>query len=139
MENNSLVLTLTTPFKTASQTFGLTDIEPDVFITACVDFSIWPEHIAAQLNIMGYSNEQEELDVKPIVLAAKPDGKFKTTLGVHVENKETASNSQPDQKVETEITMREPILTALWDEFALLKMPPMEVELPEEEPEDETI
>jgi hypothetical protein len=139
MENENLVLTLATPLKTVSQTFWIADLEPDVFVTACGDFSIWPGFLAAQLNVMGYANEQEELEVKPIVLAAKLDGKYKATLGVHVENKETASNSQAELNSEIEFTNRKPILTALWDEFALLKMPLMEVELPEEEPEDETI
>jgi hypothetical protein len=139
MESENLALTLATPLKTASQTFSLANLEPDVFVTACVDFSIWPGFLAAQLNVMGYSSEQEEPEIKPIVLAAKLDGKYKAMLGVHVENKETASNSQTDQNSEPEFTNRNPILTALWDEFALLNMPPMEVELPEEEPEDETI
>jgi hypothetical protein len=139
MESENLVLTLATPIKTVSQTFWIADLEPDVFVTACVGFSIWPGFLAAQLSVMGYSNEQEEPEIKPIVLAAKLDGKFKTTLGVHVENKEAASNLPPDQNSETEFTNRNPILTALWDEFALLNMPPMEVEFPEEEPEDETI
>jgi hypothetical protein len=139
MESANLVLTLATPLKSVSQTFGLTYLEPDVFVTACVDFSIWPDFVAAELNVMGYSNEQEEPDVKPIAIAAKLDGKIKTTLGIHLENKEAASNPQADQKAEIENTMRKPILTALWDEFALLNMPPMEVEFPKEEPEGEII
>ncbi|MDR2952372.1 MAG: hypothetical protein LBU82_03935, partial [Treponema sp.] len=138
-EDGNLVLTLSTPRKTASQNFGLAGFEPEIFITACVDFSIWPGHLTAQLSVMGYAKEEEEPEAKPVVIAAALDGNFKTTLGIHLENKEQASDSHPEQITEIEVMERKPVLTALWDEFALLTMPPMEVEIPEEEPEDAAI
>ena len=75
----------------------------------------------------------------PVILAAQLDGQFRTTLGVQRNNTLPVPDPETAQEVEAEESVQKPVLTALWDEFALLNMPHMEIEIPEEEPADESI
>jgi len=110
----NLILTLSSPNNTVSQTVKIT--EQNSFITAGVSFSILPDLLSAKINIMGGSVEQGDLDADPIRIEANLKNNFQILLGL---KKEDAAA--------VDITNKKLFSTALWDEFALYKMPPMEI------------
>ena len=136
-EGENLVLSLASPLKTVSATFG--PLEPDAFVTAGIDFSIQPDMIAAKLNIMGDLGNRGEPAPETITLAAAVNGDFKTTLGACRKKVSPDIDPETGQEAETEKIPQEPVFTALWDEFALLYLPLMEIEFLEEEPASQSI
>jgi len=111
-DGQNLVLTLSSPNDTVSQTVKIT--EQNSFITAGVSFSILPNLLSAKINIMGESVEQGNLAAAPIRIEAEIKNNFKILLGLRKEDAVDTVN-------------RKSFSTALWDEFALYKMPPMEI------------
>jgi hypothetical protein len=111
VENHYLVLTLSSPVKTVSQSFRMTDLE--TFITAGVSFSINQGILTAKINISG--EEQKELSTEPIRLEVNIENNFLIFLG----------HKQDDNTVE--FVSRKPVFTALWDEFALYNTPPIDI------------
>jgi hypothetical protein len=110
----NLILTLSSPNKTVSQTVKIT--EQNSFITAGVSFSILPDLLSAKINIMGGSVEQGDLEADPICIEANLKNNFQILLGLRKED-----------AAAVDITKRKSFSTALWDEFALYKIPPMEI------------
>ena len=164
IENKNLVLTLTSPSETVSQTFDLTekiseaDTEQNIadplnrnineespsgasvppvssanvsnswagendFITVGISFSVKPEQISAQLNIVNnlIGNEQE---AKPISIEVENERGFQVLLGFHRENPLSAENLS-GQIQQTRRVRHESVV--LWDEFALYYKPPMTI------------
>jgi hypothetical protein len=111
-EGQNLILTLASPSKTVSQVVKIT--EKLSFITAGVSFSIFPGVLAAKINIMGESVELGDLAVDPIRIEANLKNNFQILLGLKKENA-------------VAVDLNKPFSTALWDEFALYNMPPMEI------------
>jgi len=111
-DGQNLVLTLSSPNNTVSQIVKI--IEQNSFITAGVSFSILPDLLSAKINIMGESVEQGNLAAAPIRIEAEIKNNFKILLGLRKEDAVDTVN-------------RKSFSTALWDEFALYKMPPMEI------------
>jgi len=136
-EKHNLVLELISSIETVSQVYAMP--EQDAFITAGVSFSILPEMLSANINIVGeyiYKEEtdKDEIDEEPFGIEAEIQDEFQILLG-----------SKPESGGVSEAA-KKPAITAIWDEFALYFMPPMEiisaeVESPvdEEQPEDEEI
>jgi hypothetical protein len=114
-------------------------LEPDAFVTAGVDISIWPDMLAAKLNVMGDFIDQSEPAPETITLAASLDGDFKTTLGAYRKKISPGIDPETGQEFNLEEIPHEPFFTAIWDEIALLYLPPMEIEFPEEEPAGQPI
>jgi len=110
MENKSLVLRLTSPENTVSQTVRVP--EKKTFITAGVNFSFLPDRISAKVNIIEDSVEEGELAVRPIFLETGVKDNFQILLG---EKNSAASASRNNAQY-----------TAVWDEFALYNAPSME-------------
>jgi len=113
-DGQNLVLTLSSPNDTVSQTVKIT--EQNSFITAGVSFSILPDLLSAKINIMGESVEQGNLAAAPIRIEAEIKNNFKILLGLRKED-----------AVAFDTFNKKSFSTALWDEFALYKMPPMEI------------
>jgi len=113
-EGQNLVLTLSSPSEKVSQLIQIT--ERRSFITAGVSFSILPGLLSAKINIMGESVEQGDLAAPPIRIKANLKDNFQILLGLKRED------------AAVDFTVRnKPFSTALWDEFALYDMPPMEI------------
>jgi hypothetical protein len=111
IEDQYLVLTLSSPLKTVSQAVRLYDQKS--FITAGVSFSVYSGVLTAKINISG--DEQAELSTEPIRLEANIENNFLIFLG-HKQDGNT-----------DEYVSRKPVFTALWDEFALYNTPPIEI------------
>jgi len=127
-EGLNYILTLTSPLNTISQIFSLpdttgTDIELP-FLTAGINFSILPGSLSAHINIM---NEflDNDLEMSPVILEVDIEDEFQVFLGFLPENNNTNNES-------TNRTMAETI--ALWDEFAIYFVPPMEIIIQEVAP-----
>jgi hypothetical protein len=110
VENKALVLRLASSSKTVSQSVSLP--EQELYITAGISFSIYPGGISASINIMGDSIIQNRQQIN---LDANIEGDFHILLGLIDNNTE-----EPEDQVKIGFT-------ALWDEFAVYYMPPMDI------------
>ena len=129
VEENNLILALTSPLETVSETFDLSEAEP--FVIAEITFSVLSNRLRAKLNVIGDFLDQDEPAAKPVSIEAELDDEYRIILGSNV------INNTPVRSGGT--TLRNSVFTALWDELALYYVPPMEIEDAEEEqPEDET-
>jgi len=93
------------------------------FITAGILFNIQPGALSARLNILGDSIGNE-LDGKPVILETEMKNEFLIMLGFLPENKRPinqAAGSTEDASGQSAFVRHE--FTALWDEFALYRMP----------------
>jgi len=121
IEDENFVLTLVSPLTSISQTINLPKdyIESgrESFFTTGVKFSITPRFLSAQLNIMGESINNT-ITAKPVSLEAGIEKEFQILLGFARANDTPGEQSKIPQ---------EPEFTALWDEFALYNMPPMDI------------
>jgi len=141
IENNNLVLTLTSPQKTVSQTVNmLADLEEssdnnqetgkDIsFLTAGVKFSVQSGILSAQINMTG-DLKPLELTLKPITLDAKIKNEINITLGFTddvslARNKKAGDEADSSDKLTNEKAPAE--YNVLWDEFALYYMPPKDI------------
>ena len=95
---------------TVSQTVKIP--EQSSFITAGVKFNILPGMLSAKINVMEEAVEQDELAAEPISIDVGISDNFQILLGVRKE--EDAAEGRP-------------LITALWDEFALYNAPPMDI------------
>jgi hypothetical protein len=130
VEGQNLVLTLISPLRTVSQRLNLfaSSAEPsesvqaaeqeNSFITAGISFSILPGRLSAQINIIGDFLEGE-LAARPISINVNIDDEFQIMLGA---NNNYSSAEEPSDNPQAGAGS-----TALWDEFALYYMPPMEI------------
>jgi len=125
VEDNNLVLELVSSGETVSQTYALPErsgsagqdahaAEMD-FIKAGFIFSIPPEMLAANINVVGgYINKSEFIEEWTSINVEIKDG-FQILLG---------HKSEDDGVTENVIKSED---TAIWDEFALYYMPSMEI------------
>jgi len=126
VENQNLVLTLTSPLETVTEVFPLISNETDLkssFFTAGVNFDIQPAWVTAQLNILGDFIDSESA-AAPITLNVKIENEFQISLGFMSENN-IFPDTPPDQEVSKVKSISE--FNVLWDEFALYHMPPMDI------------
>jgi len=149
IEDKSLVLKLTSPLKTVSQTVSLStsadessesvQVEQNSsFLIAGIKFSIRRGLLTAQINITGNS-VPVELEIRPITIEAEIKNEFNIMLGFmedssynpsqapveEVEESEEVESSESSVKqVKTGVSHE---FTALWDEFALYYMPPKDI------------
>jgi len=114
-DGQNLILTLSSPSETVFQVIKIT--EQRAFITAGVSFSILPGLLSAKINIMGEYVEQGDLAAAPIRIKANLRNNFQVLLGLKREDAAAVSSAD----------WNKPFSTALWDEFALYNMPPMEI------------
>jgi hypothetical protein len=134
IEGKSLILTLTSPQKTVSQTINLSEVSiessetaqetvKDIsFLTVGIKFSIQSGLLSAQINIIG-DLMPVELDWKPITLEAKIKNEFNIVLGASDES----SLEKPESSAKQVKANVSPDYTALWDEFALYYMPRIDI------------
>jgi len=108
IKGKDLVLTLSSPSKTVSQTLSLQKL--NTFVTAGVSFSVLRGSLAAGINITG--DERNELNREPLRLDVNTGGNFQIVLG--------------NIKDENTPILSTPVFTAIWDEFALYNNPPVE-------------
>jgi len=113
VEDNNLVLELISSVMTVSQIHALP--EQDSFIKAGVVFSILPEMLSANINIVGDYIYRNESGADQIGINAEIKGDFQISLGQKPEN---SGEMEAGRK-------REP--AAIWDEFAIFFMPPEEI------------
>jgi len=132
VEDHNLVMDLISPTETVTQIHALP--EQDSFIKAGVVFSILPEMLSANLNIMGDYIINNDVDWEQAGIAAEIEGGFQILLGY-----------KPESDGETEVVKRREF-NAIWDEFALYFMPPEEIfsaylieEADEELPQDDEL
>jgi len=141
IEEKNLVLTLASPQKTVSQTVSLPAAEMDEssenqetgndisFLTVGINFSINSSALSAQINIFGDLNPVE-LAVKPIKLETKIKNEFNITLGFN-DDSSLARLKKADDESESSAKQKKanasPEYNALWDEFALYYMPPVNI------------
>ncbi|MDR0486922.1 MAG: hypothetical protein LBG91_01610, partial [Treponema sp.] len=132
-KDENLVLTLSSPLKTVSETLT---VQKDAFVTAAVDFSIRENYLIARFGDFGNSDQQDGPDSVPVVLAAALDGGLEIALGSLKKTSAPVSGDTAETDTD-EPKPVEPEFTALWDEFALLSIPPIEIEIEEMEIEEE--
>jgi len=131
VEGKNLILTLTSPLKTVSQNISLPLVSDELleavpagqdnsFITAGLYFSIVQGLLTAQINVMG-DNINNESAAKPLTLDEKVQNEFQIMLGFLQE-----SSSDPETLTEEINESASAEFTALWDEFALYYMLPLE-------------
>jgi len=128
-EDHNLVLELVSSTETVSKIHALP--EQDSFIKAGVIFSILPEMLSANINIVGDYIINSEADGEQAGIFAEMEGEFQILLG------QPQNDGQPETGKKREFT-------AIWDEFALYFMPPEEIfsaylieEAEEEPPQDD--
>jgi len=109
VENHNLVLELVSSRETVSQILALP--EQDDFIKAGIVFSVLPKMLAANINIVGDYINKSEFDEEWARVDAEIKGGFQITLG---------QKSEDDGEPEA-------VNTAIWDEFALYFMPPVDI------------
>jgi hypothetical protein len=140
IEEKNLVLTLISPLETVSQTVRLSSAADESsenvqtaeqyssFLTTGVNFSIHDGLLAAQINVINLI--PGELAVKPITLEAEIKNEFHITLGF-LENAFADQLQAPVGEIESSAKQVKtgvlPEYTALWDEFALYYMPPIDM------------
>ena len=135
VEDNNLVLDLVSPTETVTQIHALPDMpEQDSFIKAGVVFSILPEMLSANINIMGDYLVNNEVDGEQTGIFAEIEGEFQILMG-----------HKPQSNGESESGRRRQF-TAIWDELALYFMPPEDIfseylieEADEELPQDDEL
>ena len=141
IEGSNLILILSSPLKTVSQTISLSVSAEETpeneaaekqdmgLLTAGVSFSVLPGLLKAQINIAGEIIDSEHAP-KPIVLEAEIKSDFQIMLGF---SRESLSDQQKLIADESgshfdQMNTDEPQeVTAIWDEFALYYMPPMDI------------
>ena len=148
IEGGNLILVLTSPLKTVSQTVNLSALSVEIpesdlaehnvseLLTIGVTFSVIPDLLKAQINIAGQIIDSK-LAPKPIFLETKIKNEFQIMLGFLNEFLTVHQNQPADEsalfsensKVKTENDQDSslPEITAVWDEFALYYMPPMDI------------
>jgi hypothetical protein len=119
IEDQKLVLTLTSSLMTVSKSYALP--EQESFITAGITFSILPGFLSARLNIMDDTVIQDNF-AEDIQLDAEARGAFQVLLGLVREE-----TIPPDDNEDEQQDRLVPDFTAIWDEFALYYKPPMDV------------
>jgi hypothetical protein len=140
-DEKNLVLTLTSPLNTVSQTVSLSAVSNESsetiqaaeheasFLTAGIKFSIQPSLLSAQINIIGDASPVE-LAVKPITLEAEIKNEFNIMLGfsdVSSSAKIQTPIGEPDSSGKQIKTGVPSEYTVLWDEFAMYYMPPVNI------------
>jgi len=131
VENHNLVLELVSSEETVSQNYALP--EQNTFIKAGIVFSILPEMLAANINIVGNYVNKSEFDKQWASIDVEIKGGFQLTLGQKSENDAEPQLSPANQRFADEGSPLEPEAVkkseynAIWDEFALYYMPPMEI------------
>ena len=141
IEGSDLILVLTSPSGTVSQTVSLSVLSDEAqenepaesselkFLTAGVSFSVLPGLLKAQINIADNFINNEAAP-KPIVLEANIKNDFQIMLGFLKEslNVQQKAPSDESESSSEQVTAQGPSeVTAVWDEFALYYMPPMDV------------
>jgi hypothetical protein len=137
IEGKDLVLTLTSPQKKVLQTVRLTtesdelpgNIEDLPFVTAGIKFSINSNMLSAQINVTG-NLRPVELATRPIMLETKIEDKFSITLGFTDDSSLAELKNAGDKPESSAEQTNAKILSgynALWDEFALYYMPPINI------------
>jgi len=132
VEDHNLVLESVSPTNTVSQIHALP--EQDSFIKAGVVFSILPDMLRANINIVGDYIINSETAGEQAGVFAEMEGEFQILLGHRPEG-----DGVPETGKKREFT-------AIWDEFALYFMPPEEIfsaylieEAEEEPPQDDEL
>jgi len=136
VEDHNLVLELVSSVETVSQIFPLPQQSisagQNSFIKAGIVFSILPEMLAANINIVDSYSDNSEFNEEWACLDAQIEGEFQIMLGHKSEN-----DGKPQAAIKSDYT-------AIWDEFALYFMPPAEIPgadekeaADEEQPQDE--
>jgi hypothetical protein len=116
VEDNNLVLELVSPTETFTKIHALPDTtEQDSFVKAGVVFSILPEMLSANINVMGDYIINNEADGEQAGIFAKIEGEFQILLG-----------HKPESGGESEAGKRREF-TAIWDELAVYLMPPEDI------------
>jgi hypothetical protein len=138
MEGKNLILILTSPFKTVSQTINLSEGSDESseniqtaeqeasFLTAGIKFSIQPGLLSAQINIFGNSSPVE-LAAEPITLEAEIKNEFNIMLGFSGESSLAQFQATVDESESSGKQVKTAEYTVLWDEFALYYMPPPDI------------
>jgi hypothetical protein len=140
VEEKNLVLKLSSPLETVSQTVrlpvtadesseGVQAEQYNSFLTAGVKFSIQGGLLTAQINIIG-SSSPGELEINPITLEAEIKNEFHIILGFLEDvfaDQLQAPNGEIESSAKQVKTVVSPEYTALWDEFALYYMPPIDI------------
>jgi len=106
-QNQSLVLTLSSPTETVSQTVSLP--ETDSFLTAEVYLSVQSNRLTVMLDLLDDSINHDEIAPESITLKDQLNGEFLITLGSRIGNDIPGNRSMPT------------VFTAIWDEFAFFK------------------
>jgi len=140
IKKSNLILSLVSASRTSSESLKLPN-EDDSFVTVSVKFIIHNGIISAKLAFVRPNedfNNQKEPVINPISAAADIDKDFKVTLG-H-QQKKSANNSQTEESKDSSVrelsiresSVKEPTVqgqpfTALWDEFAILRLPDVKI------------
>ena len=134
--NRNLVLSLTSPASSVSQIIKLPESSNNFnsaeFLTAGVNLSLQSGVITANMNILGNLPGGRELTLKPISIETRSVDTFRILLGFTKENDiipdqlldKNAADESSEQQAPEENKL--PEYTAIWDEFILYYMPPME-------------
>jgi len=101
--------------ETVSSQAVLPWIREESFIVLGIIFTIYPELLSAQVNILG-DHINSELKGNPISLEAEIKNEFQVSLGFLRENRVSMEESSDESTVRHEFT-------ALWDEAALYRKP----------------
>ena len=131
-EDQRLKLVLQSPSDEVSQSLDIPimPIEPDAeneiadpFFIAGISFSVLPNQLSAQFNILGITIE-DELISKPISLKVSVKDEFQVVLGSSL----NVINSEPAEEIPApeNVPVIKRKINILWDEFAIYYMPPME-------------
>ena len=128
-ENKKLILTLSSSAGAVSQSYALP--ETDSLLTADLTFSISPDRLSAKLNIDGNENAQNEAAQSVSIEAVVEDG-FTVTLGRQMKDSSSSMATASASSTETaaargNLRARKQVFTAIWDEFALVSLPPEEI------------
>ena len=97
----------------------------DPFYIAGISFSVLPNQLTAQLNLLGITVENELIS-KPISLKASIKDEFQVILGsVNAGLNVSSESAEETQALENAPEIKSTV-SVLWDEFAIYYMPPME-------------
>jgi hypothetical protein len=145
IKKSNLILSLTSASKTYSESLKLPN-EDDSFVAVSVKFIIQNGILSAKLAYVRPNenfNNQKEPVINPISVAAEIDKNYKILLGHQqkkpADNAQTAEDNDPEAKESSvkESSVKEPLVkeplvprqpfTALWDEFAILRLPEVKI------------